>query len=75
VRWLERSMLEGEADELKVYMDILNFTHSDYDFVFGYVVRLFVLLRNEALALLILCVMTYKYVTLIEVPWKWLLLS
>jgi hypothetical protein len=26
-------MLEREADELKVYMDILNFTHSDYDFV------------------------------------------
>jgi hypothetical protein len=43
MRWLERIMLESEADELKVYIDILNFTHSDSDFVFGYVVRLFVL--------------------------------
>jgi hypothetical protein len=51
-------MLEGEADELKVYMDILNFTYSDSDFVFGYVVCLFFLLRNEALTLLIICVMT-----------------
>jgi hypothetical protein len=40
-------MLEGEAGELKVYMDILKFTHSSSDFNFGYVVPLFVLLRNE----------------------------
>ena len=31
------SMLEGEADELKVYMDILNSTHSDSAFA-GYAV-------------------------------------
>jgi hypothetical protein len=39
-------MIEGEAGELKVYMDIINFTHSDLDF-FLYVVLLFVLLGIE----------------------------